>query len=79
MGGLRFWLSRIRNPWLALLPFVIGVLFAWDAGLIGIYVLPEFCIVFQVLSGVLFLLYHPLTVRLKESPQPLSTAAGPVE
>lgn len=69
-GGLRFWLSRIRNPWLALLPFLGGVFFAWQAGLYGIFLLPEFCIMFQILSVILFLVYAPLFVRI-DAPPPL--------
>src|SRR5687768_4041713 len=70
-GLLRFWLSRIRNPWLALLPFFFGVFFAWQAGLFGIFLLPEFCIVFQSLSVALFCAFLPLLVELRSSPPPL--------
>jgi len=66
--GLRFWLSYIRNPLLALLPFLIGVFFAWQAGLYGIFLLPDFCIVFQILSAILFLMYLPFFVRLRQAP-----------
>ena len=72
-GGLRFWLTRIRNRWLVLLSFFVGVFFAWQAGLYGIFLLPEFCIVFQILSAVLFLTYLPVFVRLRQPPPPLST------
>src|SRR4051794_36959464 len=58
-GALRFWLSRIRNPWLALFPFATGLIFAWQAGVYGIFLLPEFFIVFQILSGILFVIYLP--------------------
>src|SRR5215510_3268790 len=54
-GGLRFWLWRIRNPWLALIPFFVGLFFAWQAGMYGIFLFQEFCRVFQILSAVLFL------------------------
>jgi hypothetical protein len=64
-GGLRFWLSRIRNPWLALLPFSIGVFFAWQAGLYGIFLFPEFFVIFQILSLLLFVVYLPFFVRLR--------------
>jgi hypothetical protein len=67
-GSLRLWLSRIRNPWLALLPFLIGVFFSWQAGLYGVYLLPEFYIVYQVLSVILFAVYLPLFVRLRPAP-----------
>src|ERR1051325_1051862 len=64
-GGLRFWLSRICNPWLGPLPFSIGVFFAWQAGLYGIFLFPEFFMVFQVLGGLLLMAYLPLFVRLR--------------
>lgn len=70
-GSLRFWLSRIRNPWLALLPFLLGVFFAWQAGLYGIFLLPEFCFALQILSGILFLIYLPFFVRLRQFPPKL--------
>jgi hypothetical protein len=66
-GSLRFWLSRIRNPWVALLPFLIGVFFAWQAGLYGIFLFPEFFMVFQILGGVLFVVYLPSFVRLRSA------------
>lgn len=74
--GLRLWLSRIRNRWLALFPFLIGVFFAWQAGLYGIFLLPEFCIVFQILSAILFVAYLPLFVRLNEYPPALPTTTS---
>src|SRR5258706_11722096 len=71
-GGLRFCLTRIRNRWLALLSFFVGVFFAWQAGLYGIFLLPEFCMIFQILSAVLCLAYLPVFVRLRQTPPPLS-------
>jgi hypothetical protein len=70
-GGLRFWLSRIRNPWLALVPFFGGVFFAWMAEMFGIFLFPEFCIAFQILSAVLFLVYLPFLVRPERIPPPI--------
>jgi len=64
-GGLRFWLWRTRNPWLALLPFSIGIFFAWQAGLYGIFLFPEFFIVFQTLGGILLMSFFPLFVKLR--------------
>lgn len=69
-GGLRFWISRIRNPWLALLPYFGGILFAQQAGLYGIFLVPEFCILFQILSAVLFALFLPPLVRTRPVPVP---------
>jgi|GEM_PF-6379353 len=64
-GGLRFWMWRMRNPWLALLPFSIGLFFAWQAGLYGIFLFPEFFIVFQTLGGILLLAYLPLFIKFQ--------------
>ena len=64
-GSLRFWISRIRNPWLALLPFFIGLFFAWQAEMFGIFLFPAYYIVFQILSGILFAAFFPLFVRLQ--------------
>jgi len=75
-GGFRFWLSRIRNSWLALLPFCGGLFFAWQAEIYGIFLLPEFYMIFQILSAVLFLLYLPVFVKLRELPPPLPTTKG---
>lgn len=75
-GSLRFWLARIRHPWLALLPFLLGVFFAWQAGLYGLFLVPEFCVVFQFLSVVLFLLYLPVFVLLQRSPPKLGTTVA---
>jgi len=62
-SGLRFWLSRIRNPALALLPFFLGMFFAWLTGFFGIFLLPDFCIVYQLLSAALLMVYLPLFIR----------------
>jgi len=62
-AGLRFWLTRIGNSWLALLPFFGGLFFALQAEFFGIFLFPEFCVVFQILCGVLFLVYVPVFVR----------------
>lgn len=71
-GGLRFWLSRIRSYWLKLIPYFIGLFFAYQAGLYGTFLIPEFFTVFRILSAVLYLLYFPLFVRLPRSgPPPL--------
>jgi hypothetical protein len=64
-GGVRFWLWRMRNPWLALVPFFLGIFFAWQAGLYGIFLFPEFFIVFQILGGILLLSYLPLFVKFR--------------
>lgn len=68
-GGMRFWLAYIRNPWLALPPYMIGIFFAWQATCYGIYLLPEFLIVFQILSAVLFFFYIPNLIVLKQTKQ----------
>ena len=71
-GSFRFWLSRIRNPWLALFPFLGGLFFAWQAELFGIFIFPWFYVVFRILSAVLFLAYLPVFVRLRETPPPIN-------
>lgn len=73
-AGFRFWLSRVRNPWLAIVPFLLGVFFAWQAGLYGIYLCRESCIAFQLLSALLFLLFLPLFVRPERIPPSLPKA-----
>ncbi len=75
-GVLRFWLSRIRNPWLALLPFLFGLYFAWQAGMYGIYILQDFCILYQILSGILLAIYLPLFIRFPATPPPLPTTGN---
>jgi hypothetical protein len=73
-AGLRFWLSRIRNPWLAFVPFCGGLFFAWQTELFGIFLFPNFYKAFQVLSAVLFLVYLPVFVKLRQTPPPLPIA-----
>lgn len=68
-GAMRFWLAYIRNPWLALLPYTIGVLFALEATSHGLFLLPEFLIVFQVLSAALFFIYIPNLIVLRQPKQ----------
>jgi hypothetical protein len=66
-GGFRLWLSHCKNPWLALIPYFLGVFFAQQAGLYGIFLVPEFWLIFQILSAWLLLLYLPLFVKLRQS------------
>jgi hypothetical protein len=66
-GGFRFWLARIRNSWIALIPFFLGMLFAYNTGNYGVYLVPEFCLFYQVLCGIFFAVYLPLFINL-ESP-----------
>lgn len=67
-GVLRFWLTRVQNPWFALVPFLIGMFFAQQAGFYGLFVMPEYCIVFQVLSGILIFLFVPFFIHLHSMP-----------
>jgi len=66
-GGLRFWLAYVRHPWLALLLFFPGMYFPLQAAMSGYLLVPEFCLIFQMLSGVLFVAYLPLFVWLREA------------
>src|SRR4051812_25761842 len=71
-GALRFWISRLRKVWRTQVPYFVGLLFAFCAGQYGIYLLPEFLIVFQTLSAALFLLYLPVFVEFPATvPPPL--------
>jgi hypothetical protein len=63
-GSLRFWIAHIRNPWLALLPYLLGVFFVMQTALYGVFLVPEFCVVYQALSVALWLLYVPVFTRL---------------
>jgi hypothetical protein len=74
-GGLRFWLSRIRNPWLALLPYLVGAFFALQAEPFGMYLVPEYCVLFQVLGAALLLAYWPGFIRDGDL-QPPAAPAG---
>jgi hypothetical protein len=62
-GGLRYLLARMRQVWLMQIPFFLGVLSAFFAGQFGLYMLPAFLLLFQILSAILFLLYLPLFVK----------------
>lgn len=75
-SGLRFWFSRIRNPWLALFPYLIGIIFAQQAGMYGYYLLPEHCIIFQILSAILFVAFFPILIQ---APQPPPSMTQPSE
>jgi hypothetical protein len=75
-GGLRLWMLWIRNPWLALLPFFGGILFAWLAELFGIFLFPEFWRVFQVLCAALFVAYLPFLAPLRQRPPPIPASKG---
>jgi hypothetical protein len=72
--GLRYRLSRIRRPWLALLMALFGILLSYLVEQFGIYIFPGLCIVFQILSGILFLVYWPPLVRLGRTPPPIPKA-----
>src|SRR3954467_14861148 len=62
-GGLRLWLHWLRHPWAVLVVYSIGLFFALDESLQGIYLAPDWCLVFQAASAVLFALYFPWLVR----------------
>ena len=58
-GVLRYWVPRIRSPWLALIPYLLGVFVAQQAGLYGAFFGFEIFIVFQIVSTALLLIYLP--------------------
>jgi hypothetical protein len=68
--GFRFWLAKVRNPWIALVLFFIGINLVYLVENYGFFMLMEYCIVFQVLCGVFFFIYLPLFIKLESKPQP---------
>jgi hypothetical protein len=62
-GGTLFWVSRIRNRWLALFPYLIALVFASQAEMYGIFIFQEYLVVFQILSTLLFIVSCPLFVK----------------
>ncbi|MCD6051474.1 MAG: hypothetical protein K0Q55_2883 [Verrucomicrobia bacterium] len=63
--GCRFWFSRMKSPWLALFPYGLGLFFALQAGLYGIFLVPEYFIVYRILGVVLYLGLFPLFMKQK--------------
>ena len=71
-GGFRYWTSRIENIWLKQLPYFAGVFNAYLAQMFGIYLFPEFLLLFQILCAVLYLVYLLLFVKFpRVGPPPL--------
>jgi hypothetical protein len=62
-GVLRYWIPRIRNPWFALIPYLLGVVVAQQAGLYGAFFGFEMFIVFQVVSTAVLLIYLPPFIK----------------
>jgi hypothetical protein len=62
-GGCRYWLSRMRDTGWALIPFLLGLIFTWFTAMYGVFVLPEFLVLFQVMALAFFVLYFPAFVR----------------
>lgn len=72
--GLRYWLTRLRRPWLVFLIFLFGVVLSYLVGQFGIFIFRGWCILFQVLSGILLFGYWPLFVRVGGAPPPVPRA-----
>lgn len=69
--GLRYWLMRIRRPWFVVLVFLAGIFLTYLVEQFGIFLFPGLLIVFQVLSGILFVIYWPLFVQVRQAPPPV--------
>ncbi len=70
-GGCRFWLSRMRRPGWALIPYFLGLVFSWFTAMYGVFVLPEFALLFEGMGAVSLFFYFPVLVRLASSPPPV--------
>ena len=58
-GALRYSSGRIRNPWLALVPYALGVIFCQLTLMMGVFLASEFLILFQGLCVAFFIAYLP--------------------
>ncbi len=65
-GGMRFWISKIQNEWLALGPYVVGLAFAEQSLMYGVFLYDRILIVFQLLSAGLLLMFLPAFVSTKK-------------
>jgi len=64
--ALRFALiPRLRNPWVQLILYAIGAFFSSQIMVYGIFLVPEYQIVFFALCGIAMLCYIPHWVRPK--------------
>ena len=70
-GGCRFWLSRMRHPGWSLLPYLLGIFFAYLTPMYGIFLFRQLPLIFFVLGAVLFCLYFPIFVHLRPTPPPI--------
>ena len=58
-GVFRYSLGRIRSPWLALISYGFGVIFCQLVLMMGVFLAPEFLILFQGLCVAFFIAYLP--------------------
>lgn len=56
-------LPRLRNPWLQLPPFFLGVILSELIMLLGIFLVREYQIVFYLFCAVAMLAYTPHWIR----------------
>ena len=77
-GGLRLWLHWLRHPWAVLIAYSVGLFFAFDEAMQGIFLSAEWCLVFQIVSAILFALYFPWLIRVgKREPEPGVPSTAP--
>jgi hypothetical protein len=60
-------LPRIRNPWIQMVLFGIGVFFSQQIMLYGIFLVPEYQVVFYGLCAASMLAYLPLWIHPNRS------------
>jgi len=69
--ALRFgFIPRIRNPWVQLLPYVVGAILSQQILLFGIFMLREYLVIFSALCAVAMLCYLPIGIK----PKPIGAA-----
>lgn len=64
-AGMRFFLVKTHSPWLVQMPFFVGMFLVFGVGTLGLDDFQEYCLAFQVLSGIFFAIYLPLFIRLE--------------
>jgi hypothetical protein len=64
----------MRSRAWALFPYLLGLMFTWSAAMYGVFAIPEYLLVFQVIAAVSFCCYFPVIVRFRpQLPPPLPT------
>ena len=70
--ALRFWVSRIRDSWWILIPYVFGVFIAFTIAIRNSFLPGGWRMLSPVLSAFLFLLYLPFFFRTARGVPPQS-------